>query len=210
MFSKHLNDSQIPISYPKNLTDKVISMRKQKDNKSLGRMLLANSYSNDLILRKMGYNPDELRKIFYDLYMNDSFTKFNSDLFYDIHQDINEKNILEKNILEKLLLEQFGIIPTGYISEYERTSLTCDVIMDSIYLEKISVIFILNTTEKIKFVKAVISVEVVNCNEGYDQYDRLFKEVRFEEITGREAIDSIPGIGHVIGEYDLRLIIKSL
>jgi hypothetical protein len=202
MFSKH---SQIPISYPNDLTDKVISMRKENDKKSLGRILLANSYSNDLILMKKGYNPDELRKKFNDLYKNDSFTEFNSDFFYDIHQE-NDENPKKKNNLEKLLLEHFGNIPTGYISNYVKTKVRFDYTSVT-YLEEISVIFILNTTEKIQFVKAVISV---NEFDDCDVYERLFKEVRFEDITGREAIDSIPGIGHVIGEYELGLILKSL
>jgi hypothetical protein len=191
-----------PISYPCNLTDKVISMRKEIDNKSLGRMLLANSYSNDNILMKNGYNPDELRKKFSDLYKNDIFTEFSSDFFYDIH-DYRQK---KKNNLEKILLKEFESIPKGYISNIEETTEKFEY-THSDYYEDISVIFILNTTEKIKFVKAVISVYEF---DEFNIYQRLFEKVRFEEITGREAIDSIPGIGHIIGEYELGLIIKSL
>jgi hypothetical protein len=181
--------------------------RENLDKKSLGRLLLADSYSNDNLLLKKGYNPDVLRKKFNYLYKNEIFTEFDNDLFLDVSKLLySNSNSYEKNNLETLLLEQFGYIPKGYITNVVKSEVRFDY-TGTDYRMEVSVVFILNSTEKIKFVKAVI---LINEIEGSDTYDRIFNNIEFEEITGRDAIDSIPGIGHIISEYDLKLILQSL
>jgi hypothetical protein len=198
------SSSSTPLCYPRDLNSSIISMRKNLDNKSLGRLLLAESYSNDLILLKKGYNPDVLRKQFNDLYKNHTFTEFSNDFFLDVSNEFHS-NSKKKNNLEKILLEQFGYIPKGYITNIEENDIGIDICIEN--REKVSVVFILNTTEKIRFVKAIISIyEFDDCGI----FKRIFENIEFEEITGRDAIDSIPGIGHIILDYDLKLIFQSL
>lgn len=186
------------------ISPQIVTKRTKHNNASLRRMIAASCFELDDSLIKNGYNPDKLREEFQELYKTGKNTLFGDKYYYDI----DDEDYKQKNRLENDLKKYFGeVIPQGFHTKtiYEdRPYELGDIGYGNIWYH---FIFPFEKDNKITFIKAIIEIDTAY---EFGPTDETYNNVSFEQINSREAIDSIPGFGNHIQDYNYRLIIQSL
>lgn len=205
-----INSIYLPV-----VPEEIATRIKKHSDTSLRRLITADNYEMDEKLKENGYDPENLRKEFRELYKFHNPTLFVDILYnneyeyeYEYDYDIDEK---PRNDLEDDLKKYFGEnLPKGFIADTNYETIEND---DSVgewfhkFHHSYIVIFPWQKEDKIIFIKAIAKFKHY---EDENTTEITYREVKFEEMNSREAFDSIVGFGNCIHEYDWRLLVKSL
>jgi hypothetical protein len=186
------------MQYPEDLPEGISYKRNQHNNNSLRRMFLACSYCGEDLLKKNGFEPNELRSIFCELYQIHKPQEFSPEEYFCTNEVANKC----KEILNKYF---DGEIPTGYIMRKDSISKKTGPFM-ILKSTKLQVLFSCETATKIKFIKATISY-----NEDCDIYEKtlIYDDCIFEEISTRDAFEKTPGLGMNIINFSYSKLLNS-
>lgn len=182
--------------------------RKSESKKSLGRMILAESYLRDDVLSSNGYSGDTLRERFSKLYKYIYPKRF---VFEDLPSSVGMYDNLrgDKSIYLSKVREYFkDTIPDSYLLSITEDDLNYGDFTTA-YLIKVSIIYIIEEKDRYRFVKGEMTIKEVEMEMMRD-IDVEIKSIRFEELDVFDAFNSIEGIGNIVNDYDLIKILKSL